>query len=378
MNILILTPDYPNQYRASFEFVKNLVEALADRGNHCYVVSPNSVTHEKRFWCGLENKQMKNNGSVTVARPNYVSFSNWKIGKMSLTDFFRKLAIIRALRRMRFKPDVAYGHFWSCGWELYGYAKKKGLPLYVATGESEIEGSVNIGNSLPSFCEYVRGVVCVSSKNKDESIGLGLTTEDKCIVAPNSINNNEFRIMDKQECRTALHLPQDAYIVAFVDWFKQVKGPRRLAAALDSITSGEPVYSIFIGAGTAEEPLCRNILFKGRLKHDEVPQYLNAADVFVLPTLHEGCCNAIIEAMACGLPIISSNLPFNWDVLNEENSIMIDPNNIEEIAAAIVRLRDNKELRERLSQGAVEMAKGLTIDKRAAKIESFIKENMAK
>ena len=76
--------------------------------------------------------------------------------------------------------------------------------------------------------------------------------------------------------------------------------------------------------------------------------------------------------MACGLPIISSNLPFNWDVLDYSNSIMINPNNIEEIKDAIILMRDNIERRKTLSKGALRKALGLTIDNRADTIIRFI------
>lgn len=378
MNILVLALDYPNKYRVSFAFVKTLVDTLADRGNHCYVIAPHSINREKRIWRGLETFQMKHGGSITIARPNHISFSNWKIGKIRLNDIARKLAIKKALRQMKFKPDVAYGHFWICGWELYGYSKRHELPLFVATGESVIADSIIIKRSMKPFFEYVKGVICVSSKNRDESIELGLTVADKCLVAPNSINASQFYQMDRRQVRFDLKIPQDVFVVAFVGWFKHVKGPERVAAAIDSITEGEPVYSIFIGGGSEENPQCKNILFKRYFKHDVIPKYLNAADVFVLPTRHEGCCNAIVEAMACGLPVISSNLPFNWDILNERNSLMVDPDNIEEIARAIVILRDDKEKRKRLARGALETASDLTIDKRAEMIESFILSYMNK
>ena len=376
MNILFLTSDYPNRFRASSEFVKTLVDEMANRGNQCYVIAPHSINREKRIWRGLERVEMKNGGSVIIARPNHLSFSNWKIGRIRLTDLARKIAIHSALCQMKFKPEVAYGHFWICGWELYNYAKKKRIPLFVATGESIISEFIHVTKSMKSFFEYVQGVICVSSKNKNESIELGLTTGEKCMVAPNSINTSLFHINDKQKIRVDLNIPENAFVVAFVGWFKHVKGPERLAAAIDTITEGEPVYSIFIGAGTEENPQCRNMLVKKYSKHDGVPIYLNAADVFVLPTRHEGCCNSIVEAMACGLPIISSNLPFNWDILDDSNSIMVDPDNIEDIAKAIVTLRDNKELRLRLAQGALATAENLTINKRAAKIEEFIKKRI--
>ena len=134
-----------------------------------------------------------------------------------------------------------------------------------------------------------------------------------------------------------------------------------------------PIKIIFIGKGQ-EETDCKGIIFKGALPHDEIPRYLNCADAFVLPTLAEGCCNAVIEAMACGLPIISSDMEFNWDVLNADNSIMVDPENVDEIANAIAELRDNSEIRKEMSKVALHTAANLTIRIRAEKIAEFMEE----
>lgn len=109
--------------------------------------------------------------------------------------------------------------------------------------------------------------------------------------------------------------------MAFVGHFNERKGSLRLSEALKEI---KDIKSIFIGRGP-EVPDCPGILYCGSVKHNKVPEYLNASDVFVLPTLTEGCCNAIIEAMARGLPIVSSNLTCNDGILNESNSIRINP-----------------------------------------------------
>ena len=263
---------------------------------------------------------------------------------------------------------MVYCHFWESGNDGYLYTKNNDTPMFVATGESDIRRM--LGNTKLLFLNKVKGVICVSTKNKEESIHLGLTSAEHCTIIPNSINPNLFRKLDKMECRKKLGISSNIFIIAFVGAYKTNKGADRLSDAIKLI-SGQAIYSFFIGSGSIA-PSAPNMLFEGRLLQHEIPIYLNAADVFVLPTLAEGCCNAILEAMACGLPIISSNLPFNWDILNDKNSIMIDPNDLNQIADAIKRLRDYPEQRSKMSEEALNTVKDLTIDKRAKMILEFI------
>lgn len=89
--------------------------------------------------------------------------------------------------------------------------------------------------------------------------------------------------------------------------------------------------------------------------------------MFCLPTLNEGCSNAIVEAIACGLPIISSNLPFNDDILDSSNALLVNPESVDDIASAIKQLMDNSDLRQKLAEGSKEKAKSLWIEFRAKK-----------
>lgn len=374
MNICFISYSYPGRHNSSdFAFVKQLVDAIASLGNECHVLAPFNVLHYKRMSAAKE-EYVVGEGRVSVYRPAYLSFSKIHLGKFSLSSWSHKRAVARAFRMLEQKPDVIYGHFWNSAYEGYEYAKKHNIPLFVASGESEVGKMFSPRADVADFSQYVSGVICVSSKNKDESITLGLTIPEKCRVFPNAINKDLFKKKDRALCREKIGLPQDVFIVSFVGWFNERKGPLRVAEAIKQ-TKGEKVYSLFVGKGE-QMPDCENILFKGSLPHEQVPDYLNASDVFVLPTLHEGCCNAVVEAMACGIPVISSNLPFNWDVLDDSNSIMVDPNNIEEITQAICILRDNKVLRLQKADGSLKKAQDLTIDQRAASIVRFMKEKM--
>lgn len=362
---------YPGKHNSSdYAFVKQLVDAIAARGNECYVIAPYNVNHYFKY-TPIRESYTVGLGSVSVFRPWYLSFSA-KLGCLyRLSGKQRRRALQKAFKMLPHIPDAIYGHFWHGAFGGYEYAKEHNLPLFVASGESEVlfRNNTEIKNA---FCEYVKGVICVSTKNRDESVKLGLTRKEKCIVAPNAINNTIFRTLDRKRCREVLGLPESTFIVSFVGWFNERKGPLRLLNAIQDL---DGVYSLFIGKGEME-PVGDNILFKGSVEHDMVPFYLNASDIFVLPTLHEGCCNAVVEAMACGLPVVSSDLPFNWDILNENNSIMVNPTIIDEIRRAIIKLRDDVGLRQKLSNGALETAQTLTIEKRAEIIEKFIENSL--
>lgn len=373
MNIVIISYDYSDEQRTAYAFVVQLVEQWAKQGHNCWVIAPYSIVANRGFHATKEEIRHEGQGTITILRPNFISASNLKIGGKRVSWVMHERAVKRAFNWLPSKPDIIYGHFWERAHEGFQYAKQHGIPLFVATGESDVASMIGNWNDKEEFCNYVSGVICVSTKNKQESITLGLTDESKCIVIPNAVNSELFHKLDKSSCRHELGIAEEDFVVGFVGWFNERKGAKRVAEAIQRVGGG--VKSLFVGGGELE-PKCDGILFKGLLPHDKVPLYLGAADCFVLPTLHEGCCNAVVEALACGLPVISSNLPFNWDILNEENSIMVNPNNIDDIAGAIRVLRDDLSKRDLLAEGALKSVERLTIDQRADNIIRFIKERI--
>ena len=190
-------------------------------------------------------------------------------------------------------------------------------------------------------------------------------------VFPNSIDSEVFYPRDKKEARKKFGLSENAFVIAFVGTFDERKGIDRLSQAIDKLDY-EDIVLICAGKG-AIQPQTSKCVFKSPVLHSELPEFLSAADIFVLPTLNEGCCNAIIEAMACGLPIVSSNGSFNDDILDESNSLRVDPRDVEAISDAIKTLYDDRALLASLAEGSLKKSASLTLEKRARNIIEFIK-----
>lgn len=384
-SILFITMGYPTKHVQKYTFLDNLVTAMADLGLYCTVCYPVSITHalirkEKlppKVW---EKKSMCGN-IIKVYSPRIITLSNIKlpiIGKLiEIFDYrFFEYAVKRTVKKRHLKFDVAYGHFITpSALTAVAVAKKQKCISCLAYGENTSYTIDGLGvKYIRQGLKGLTAVVSVSTENKQYLTDNEIVDSEIIKVFPNGINPKIFYPHGKEEMRRKYNYPKDAFIVAFVGYFTEIKGSKRLSNALRRF---DDVYSIFIGSGQ-EEPDCERILFKGSLAHSEIAERLSAADIFVLPTIAEGCCNAIIEAMGCGLPVVSSNKPFNDDILDDECSIRIDTTSVDEIADAIRMLKNDTELRQKMKKAALEKASHLCISNRAVGIKSWIEECSAR
>ena len=381
--ICFITDRYPTPEYPMNTFLDQLVCQIADSGVECTVVAPYSrvldaMKHNNYHPPVHYVKTTEKGNRISVYCPTIFALTGRKIGPLNFGKLYQRLytnAVRRVLQENKTETDVFYGHFITpAGIAAAEMGKLHGKPSFLAYGECFIEQDSciftleEIRSRLADLC----GVIAVSTKNRDELLTNRIADAGKIGVFPNAIKGSRFYRTDRKAVREKLGFSQDDFIVAFMGHFIERKGVLRVSEALKGI---DGIKSIFIGSGP-QKPDCPGILFSGRLPHEQIVTYLNAADVFVLPTLAEGCCNAIVEAMACGLPIISSNLPFNDDILNDTNSIRTDPRNIEEIRNAIKKLYANEDLRNALSAGSMKTAAGLTIEERAAKILAFLENRI--
>lgn len=103
----------------------------------------------------------------------------------------------------------------------------------------------------------------------------------------------------------------------------------------------------------------KDVIFVGFIAEDELPLFYSAADAFIFPSLHESFGMPILEAMACGTPVITSNV-FSMPEIAGKAAILVNPYNHKEIADAIYKVVGDEKLRRKLAKLGIERAKQFT------------------
>jgi len=374
--LCVLTTYYPQENDPIYSFVGTLIEAIADMGIECHVISPVSYI-ENKHKAITRIEKTKNGAEIHVYCPRYTVYPSRKIlGFQTYRLTVKSLwsAIYRTFKSNVGNCDAIYSHFIDSGVNAAWLKMKTGIPAFMAVGESNItmrELTYTVFHNI--LHDGLNGVITVSSQLKMDLLQYDIISkETPILVSPNGINTEIFKPLDKAQARVKLGAKNDDYIISFVGAFITRKGFDKLQIIMNK----HPDWKcIFIGSGDIPVQLINDqLLFSGRIPHEQIPEYISASDVFVLPTQAEGCCNAIVESLGCGLPVISSDRSFNDDIIDETCSIRVDPNSIDEIENAIIRIKNDDDLRMHLANGAIKKGQDLSIVRRARKILEFMEK----
>lgn len=227
-------------------------------------------------------------------------------------------------------------------------------------------------------------VVVITKRLKDDFIKIGFSPEN-ILVAPDGVDLEEFDVgISKEEAQTRVDLPLDRKIVMYTGHLFEWKGAGVL---LETARQCPGLLFVFVGGTDHDVKQFKekargidNVLILGHKPHKDVPVYLKAADVLVLPnSAKEEISRAhtsplkLFEYMASKRPIVASSLPSIREVLNESNSILVKPDITEALAGGILRLLDNPDMTNQLAERAFQDVQEYSWQNRAKKILNFVK-----
>jgi glycosyltransferase involved in cell wall biosynthesis len=194
-------------------------------------------------------------------------------------------------------------------------------------------------------------VIAISSQLKAAFQQVGIHPEQIELV-PNGIDTTFFRpacVNEKTALRMALGLPADKTIFVFTGRLAASKGLSELMQVWKDLFQQDPtIHLLLVGSGADcfdnAEPELRDFLSRNRL-HDSVTltgavnnvcDYLRASDVFVFPSHYEGFGLSIIEAMACGLPVVVTRVGVALDIVQPGRNGMLTPvKDVQQLSAAM-------------------------------------------
>lgn len=332
MNVLVFTSLFPNSEQPNLGiFVKHRIAALA-RSPHLSlrVVAP--VPYFPRSWPAsivprrwqrmAQIKERELIEGLSVDHPRYLVTP--KIGMM-LYGRWMAGGAARVVQRLHAEQpcDLIDAHYvYPDGYAAVKLGRALKLPVVVTARGTDI----NLFSQMPLIRPLVRaaldgaaGIIAVSGALKQRMVELGVPAE-KVVVVRNGVDRAIFYPHDRAEARRALGLDANAPVIITVSSLTANKGIDQLIDAFASVSRqqvsgatrmyviGEGPERAALEARIARHGLQGRVILPGAHPQPELAMWYSAADLFCLASHREGCPNVVIEALACGTPVVATDV----------------------------------------------------------------------
>lgn len=261
----------------------------------------------------------------------------------SFDGLFMALGSLFLLRRLkqRFDFDLIDAHFaYPDGYAAVLLGKWLQVPVTITLRGTEVPLSRIEGRRqlIIKALQLAARIFSVSASLKQHVVDMGIAAS-KIRVVGNGVDLIKFQGVNKDEARNKLGLPLDIPVLISVGALVERKGFHRVIECLPNLCQQFPGlrYLIVGGAGpegdwsqqlrqkVAELGLESHVIFLGPMLSQDLKVPLSAADVFVLATRNEGWANVFLEAMACGLPVVTTDVGGNAEVVSSKELGMVVP-----------------------------------------------------
>ncbi len=251
-----------------------------------------------------------------------------------------------------FAPDLVFGCFlYPEGYAALRIARSLGVPgavMSIGSDLNRIGGSLSARHTRTVLSE-ADAIVAVCEDLRKTAVALGAPAA-KTRAILNGCDLEVFRPGDRSQARERLGIDPTCEAVVYVGRMDLNKGLHELVEAAAALHVNRPrLHCYLVGRGpdrTAIEEAIRN-RGAGGFVHlvpgcafEEVAGWMTAADVVTLPSYMEGCPNVILEALACGRPVVASNVGGIPEILNDSCGRLVPPRDPLQLAEALASVLD--------------------------------------
>jgi glycosyltransferase involved in cell wall biosynthesis len=361
------TPGPGTQAGGAASHIKGVVQALEALGVDVQIISNDLIA-------GLDAA----NDRFTMIPPQPGG------GTRALFDIHNNLVFTRGAVPLveRAHPDFIYQRYARFSWAGVVAALRTTRPLFLEYNGSEVwvgqhwdrVGSLDLLERYERLNLDAAARIFVVSDVERRNLEARGVDANKIVVNPNGVDVERFRPgAGGVEARRELGIRDEEIVAGFVGTFGPWHGVEKLAEAIKAIPANVHVRFLMVGSGSLHAEVEKQletqtragkVIFTGSVRHDRVPALLDACDILVAPHVpladgseFFGSPTKVFEYMAMGKAIVASRLGQIGEVLSDgETALLVQPGNVEELAAALVKLIDDDELRKSLGARAREVA----------------------
>ena len=355
MNVLIVSRLYPRPTDPVLGvFVEEEARALA---RHCNlrVVSPTPwfppVKLSPRWYDYSQLPLREVRQGIDVYRPRTVVLPRNLLFPLLGLSFY--LTLRRLVREIEgeFPIDLVHAHTaYPDGLAAAKLGKALGRPtvLTLHGGDVTLYFRSYFGRKLGlSAITNADRVIAVSNSLRSKVVEEDGAFAGKITVIPNGVDVSRFVPLPRSEAQSKLDLSDRTSRVLYVGGITKSKGLDYLLMAFKTLMASTqgPIELVLVGDGDYEQParllarrlgLADDVFFAGKRPNAEIPLWMNASDLVVLPSLSEGFGVVLVEAMACGKPVVATACGGPEDIVTSHTGILVPPADEKALARAML------------------------------------------
>jgi glycosyltransferase involved in cell wall biosynthesis len=255
-------------------------------------------------------------------------------GYESAFNYINSKGHIRKVIKQK-KINIIHAHYSYCN--LSVMLAKTNIPVVLSLMGSDLLGTSNLNGKITfrgHFDKYLTRLVARFANViivKSEMMKSKLKTKKPVYVIPNGVNFDFFKPLDTLECRKKLNLNLNVFYVLFL------ANPERL---VKNYTLAKKSIEIFKKKYDVKDI---QLLAIYDIPHNQIVKYLNACNVLVFTSFREGSPNVVKEAMACNLPVISTDVGDVAEVISGTKNCFVANYDAEVIAQKLKIIYDNRQ-----------------------------------
>ncbi|WP_257538869.1 glycosyltransferase [Sphingobium sp. CFD-1] len=375
LNILMLSTLFPDMSRPNFGvFVERQARELASRAEaHVTVIAPIGMppwplSNAARYAPLRALPRKERWKDMTVYRPTFPIIPKFG-GRTNVYSMTRAiLPLVRRLHEAKPFDVIDASFFFPDGPVAQRLSRALGIPYSVKARGADIHywgARSGTRKMVKRAADRAAGLLAVSAAMKRSMARMGIE-DDKIRVHYTGVDLDRFELADRDAAKTALGF--EGPVVLCVGALIPRKGQELLVRALSHLPdvtllmAGQGQYRRTLEKLAEELGVDRRIGYLGSVPHDRLPRIYAAADVMALVSASEGLANAWVEALACGTPIVISDVGGARELVDRPEAGRIVEREPEAIAAGIQALLDNPPDRETVRETALRFTWGTNGD----------------